>query len=360
MNFAAVILAGGKSRRMGEDKSQLKIGAHSFAEILARELSGFVELYISVAEPGQPPVNLPQLADPFPNAGPLSGLLAGLEGCRAQAVLFVPCDTPFFTARDGKKLCAALTSEFDGVVAVSPSGRQYPLCAVYRKSAAEVFRRALEAGQNRVMQALAKLHIRFVELPDEILLNINSPEDYAAALKSLKKNIFLTGSRGAGKTRVIRRTLSALDATPVGYFTELSDCTSENRKLYINPASEKPCFDELHTAAVFDRDAARATDKFDTLGSAYVASPGELIIMDELGRLEEDSPRFRAAIIAALDSETPVLGVIRGGLPGWTAELAARPDVEIITVSDENRDELPERLARRLRLSGIKRYTDED
>lgn len=208
MTFAAVILAGGMSRRMGEDKSQLKIGDRSFIEILCDELSGFDELYLSVAKPRESTLKLPQLSDSFPEAGPLSGLCAGLEGCVSDAALFVPCDTPFFTAAAGRALCAALEDDYDGVIAVSSSGISFPLCAVYRKSAAALFRRALENGHRRVLDALSQLRIKQLELPDAVLKNINTPADYEAVLRETKKNILLTGERGIGKSALIKKEFS--------------------------------------------------------------------------------------------------------------------------------------------------------
>lgn len=354
MTFAAVILAGGKSRRMGEDKAQLKIGGRSFTEILAHELSVFGELYISVAEPKKLDLSVPQLFDPFPDGGPLSGLCAGLESCAADAALFVPCDTPFFTAEAGQKLCTALSDEYDGVMAISSSGRSFPLCAVYKKCAAAVFRRTLESGQKRVIEATAQLRIRQVELPDDVLTNVNYSMDYQALIKDLKKNIFLTGERGVGKSGIVKNLLSLLEVSPSGYCTEFWNRSAENRRLCIYPAWEAPCFDDEHTAAFFGG-APQVTDKFDSLGSEYLAADGELVIMDEIGKLEENSLKFSLAVKKVLDSSTPVLAVIRSGFPGWSAELAMRDDVKIITVTEENRNELPEQIARMFSFFGLKR-----
>lgn len=355
MKFAAVILAGGGSRRMGEDKAKLKIGGRSFTEILASELSGFDELYLSVAKKGKEVLSIQQLVDPIPNAGPLGGLCAGLAACASDAALFVPCDTPLFTSSAGKRLCAALTDEYDGVIAVSEGGRCYPLCAVYRKSALAAFRSTLENGQKKVIDAFSQLRIRQVVLPDEVFTNINDPDDYAKLRQSLKMNILLTGRRGVGKSAVVLKVLSHFDAVPSGFCTAFNDRSSDNRRLCIYPAGEAPSFDEAHTAAFFVDDAPRVTDKFDTLGAEYLAAEGELVVMDEIGKLEENSPKLRLAVKAALDSSTPVLAVVRDGFPGWSAELAAREDADIVTVTEENRDGLPERIVHRLELAGLKR-----
>ena len=113
----------------------------------------------------------------------MSGLCAALEECQSEALLFVPCDAPLFTLEAGQYLCSLLTEEYDGVVAVSSEGGEHPLCAVYRKSAAAAFRSTLESGENRVYKAFSRLNLRFARLEDagigdEVLMNVNSPEDY--------------------------------------------------------------------------------------------------------------------------------------------------------------------------------------
>lgn len=88
-------------------------------------------------------------------------------------------------------------------------------------------------------------------------------------------------------------------------------------------------------------------ERFNALGCSYLDSScdAELVIMDELGALEKDALAFRRAVCRVLDSPTPVLGALHDKLSGWTADIAQRPDVRIITVTDETRDVLPMVLA---------------
>jgi nucleoside-triphosphatase len=69
-----------------------------------------------------------------------------------------------------------------------------------------------------------------------------------------------------------------------------------------------------------------------------------LIIIDEIGKMECLSARFSAFLIEALDSEAPVLATIalKGG--GLIREVKERPDVQLFTLTRENRDTLDERI----------------
>ncbi len=164
-------------------------------------------------------------------------------------------------------------------------------------------------------------------------------------------HIFLTGVSGCGKSTVIDKVCSAC-SLPVGGFRSGfgSDRERTVRALYLWKAGECPQLDEAHTVVRFDnRGAAPLPHRFDALGTAALDCPGAgLILMDECGRLERDALLFQAAVLSTLDGDTPVLGVVRHGLPGWTQAIAAHPKVAVIEVSEENRDALPEQLVKRL------------
>lgn len=122
------------------------------------------------------------------------------------------------------------------------------------------------------------------------------------------------------------------------------------RSLYLWPAWETPQWDEHHTVARFDeRGAYPLTGRFDALGCAALSRAGaQLLVMDECGRLEKDAALFQHAVLAALSGPVPILGVVREGLPEWTAAIAAHPRVELLTVTQENRDTLPRLILTRL------------
>ncbi len=66
-----------------------------------------------------------------------------------------------------------------------------------------------------------------------------------------------------------------------------------------------------------------------------------LILMDECGYLERGALLFQDEVIRCLDSDTPVLGVVRLREGGWTERIRNHPRVKLLTVTEENRDNLP-------------------
>lgn len=166
-------------------------------------------------------------------------------------------------------------------------------------------------------------------------------------------NIFLTGDLHCGKSTVIDRFLALSGMTPGGFRTSFgADRSEKDRGLYIFPAAQAPVTDQAHTAVRFTNDRPTAIPGvFDALGTEYLKMPGDIVIMDELGRFESRELLFQQAVMEALDSPRPVLGVLRTGreIP-WLDRVKGRRDVTIVPVTPENRDLVPGEL---LKMFGI-------
>ncbi len=112
--FAGVILAGGQARRMGgRDKGLLRLGGVAMIEHLAARLSPQLD-HLALSANGDPQrfawLGLPVLADAEPGFGPLAGIARGLawaQGRGCDALLTVPCDTPFVPDNLLARLCPA-------------------------------------------------------------------------------------------------------------------------------------------------------------------------------------------------------------------------------------------------------------
>jgi molybdenum cofactor guanylyltransferase len=136
MNFSAVILAGGKSSRMGRDKAGLEIGGQT---MLARQIDlvravGAGEVFISgrreqaYAAPG-----CLRLSDNFANAGPLAGIESALQSCHTPLLLVLAVDMPMMTAELLRQIVASSTGTSGVVPRVA--GHLEPLAAVYPQTA---------------------------------------------------------------------------------------------------------------------------------------------------------------------------------------------------------------------------------
>lgn len=163
--IAVVVLAGGGGRRLGgEDKALLVVeGVRLVDRVLGalRELEG-PSVVVRGERPSLDGLDVPQPADAVPHAGPLGGLVAGLEAVAptAEQAAVVAVDTPEPSV-PVLRLLASRRGSADAVVPVV-GGRRQPLHAVYATAAAGRLRAALESGERRLLAALERLDVREV------------------------------------------------------------------------------------------------------------------------------------------------------------------------------------------------------
>ena len=173
--------------------------------------------------------------------------------------------------------------------------------------------------------------------------------------RAIAKNILLTGLPGCGKTTVVRRVVERLSHQRLaGFYTE--ELREHGQRLgfeAIGLGGGKTMlahvdFRTRHRVGRYGVDL----EGFEAIVHTELnREPGEvdLIVIDEIGKMECLSPVFVAAITRVLDGPVPVLATIAAKGGGFIAQVKARSDVEIVTVTSANRDRLPEELARRFR-----------
>lgn len=166
--ISGLVLAGGKSQRMGTDKALLPLGQMSIANATARRLAAHVDDLLIVRRREQQPIDLPcdgalrdwrVVYDLHPGDGPLAGLEAGLRACRNVWALVVPVDAPFVRPGLLSLLCGqiAAVGHDTRVITVENDGQIYPLFGVYHRALAERIGEMLEAGERRVIDLLARV-----------------------------------------------------------------------------------------------------------------------------------------------------------------------------------------------------------
>jgi molybdopterin-guanine dinucleotide biosynthesis protein A len=186
-----VILAGGRSRRMGHDKATLPAGDGTLIEHLARRLAPVVEeTIIAGGAVGTAVAGARVVADHQPGLGPLAGMLAGFTVAKASYVWVVGCDLPDVEPALGD-LLRALAGDYEAVV---PRPDQEPegVCALYARALAPRIERLLATGERSIRSLLDRSRVRYV-VSDELRVvdpelgsfrNINTPTDYEAWLKT--------------------------------------------------------------------------------------------------------------------------------------------------------------------------------
>ena len=181
MKLTAIILAGGKSSRMGAHKGGLVLDGRTFTEIIADELKKLTaDVRVSCTEKTENvPPDCGKVFDIYENCGPMGGLHAALKNCDADALIVSACDTPLIKAELYQLLLDNLGGH-DGIIAVSDD-HTHPLTAVYRRKMADIFEEYLKEGNYRLMRALDKADIVQYNLPEtmaDMVKNINTPEEY--------------------------------------------------------------------------------------------------------------------------------------------------------------------------------------
>ncbi len=186
----AVVLAGGKSSRMGSDKALLKVDGKAMIEhVVDRLRPWFDDVLISAGESNRYPfLHVRQLSDPFEDTGPLAGILAGLEASPTEYTFFHACDIP------DADLCVAMRMFFrscedaersdgakpDAIVPINPDGKIEPVFSFYRRTLIPLIHRRIEEHRRSIRGIYDQCIVKYWKLgPDETLKNLNTPSDYA-------------------------------------------------------------------------------------------------------------------------------------------------------------------------------------
>ncbi|UCF10824.1 MAG: molybdenum cofactor guanylyltransferase [Candidatus Bipolaricaulota bacterium] len=186
---ALIVLAGGRSARMGRPKHTLRVGGARILDRIHRRLGArFAETLVVGGDGVTAPTGARYVPDRWLDHGPLGGIATGLSAMRAELALVVACDMP--DIRPG--LVDLLLSYGDGVDAVVPVVRGYdePLLAVYHRRCLEPAARLLGAGIRpvRALYDTVAVHrvpdrdLRRVDPDLRSFTNLNCPADAGVAV----------------------------------------------------------------------------------------------------------------------------------------------------------------------------------
>ena len=190
--FGAIVLAGGRSTRLGRDKASEPLLGRPLLQHVLDRIGSLVEELIIVRAPGQ---TLPEIDtalpirlvdDIYPGSGPLGGIYTGLQDARAGRCLAVACDMPLLS----RPLLGELlrrSAECDVVMPVIEFPE--PLHAVYARFCVDAMRERLEGGQLKITGFLGAVHVCYMREaecrsfdPDlRSFVNTNTEEDLVRA-----------------------------------------------------------------------------------------------------------------------------------------------------------------------------------
>lgn len=187
-----LILAGGKSSRMGCNKAFLPLNGKSLLQWQTDKFRKLGVKEILISGPRNLEIDGTQtIPDIYPNCGPISGIHAGLAAASCEHCLIISVDTPLIPVQVFENLCGVHET---GVTILRHAGGEEPLVGIYDKTVAPILENMIHEGIYSVRKLKENVPFRCREicgLQQEWLCNCNCPEDYAR-IKCLLKECFMT------------------------------------------------------------------------------------------------------------------------------------------------------------------------
>ena len=194
-SMTAIILAGGKSSRMGQDKALLKFGEKTILENLAHFARSFFSETLVIVNEGKrlngldlKEANLYE--DLIQENGPLAGLYTGLVYSKNLSSCVFTCDMPFIDDFIVRKLVEHWEAGFDVVCLEEQEGGYQPFPGIYHRSSRSLIKSLLELGENSMRCFLQVAVVKSLMLEKEekaMLTNMNYIEDYYQALREKER-----------------------------------------------------------------------------------------------------------------------------------------------------------------------------
>ena len=161
----------------------------------------------------------------------------------------------------------------------------------------------------------------------------------------MKKNIFLTGAPSSGKTTVIKKVINQLNYPANGFYTEEERVNGKRTGFLMRTLDGKSGYlahQDIKSIYHIRRYGVSIQNSEKIAIPSIKSVNNNVIVLDEIGKMECFSEAFQCAALNSLDSSNVVLGTITFGGDNFIIGIKRRVDMEIIEVTPDNRDLLPE------------------
>ena len=180
-DITGIILAGGKSSRMGTDKGFLSLNDKPFIQYSIDALKPLVSEIMIVSDDSKYYVfGLKRVNDITKNAGPVAGICSGLEASATDYNLILSCDIPLINSEILQQLIDGI-DETSEIIQVESHGKSMPLIAIYKKQVTDTFNTFLQADERRLRLAINSCVSKNIILKKEhefSTMNVNTQTEF--------------------------------------------------------------------------------------------------------------------------------------------------------------------------------------
>lgn len=192
MKKTLVILAGGKSKRMGTNKALLKVGDKTLLEHMVNIFKDkFDEIYLSVNEKGNfkdLDINVIEIEDIHKGIGPMGGFHAVFTTTGVDKFFACAVDTPFVMPSAAVEMMEQ-SEDVDICALLKEDEKTEPLFAVYNRSCLPEIEKMIESKHYRLRELFEKTNVKYIKKYDlnKSFANLNTREEYEEALNLIKE-----------------------------------------------------------------------------------------------------------------------------------------------------------------------------
>ncbi|MBP2831506.1 molybdenum cofactor guanylyltransferase [Aquimarina sp. U1-2] len=186
--ITGIILAGGKSQRMGQDKGLMIVNNKPFIQHIIDALMPLTHEIIIVSNTSAyDTFAIKRVEDHIPNAGPIAGIHAGLMHSKTVNNIILSCDVPMITTSLLEKLTSYKNDDYD-VVQFEANRKTMPLIALYKKRCAAYCLDVLSRGEKRLRTLISEMNTKTIVLPKKdwfLVHNINTVTDLKTIIHAI-------------------------------------------------------------------------------------------------------------------------------------------------------------------------------
>jgi molybdopterin-guanine dinucleotide biosynthesis protein A len=179
-DITGIVLSGGKSKRMGNDKAIVQFDGKTFIQHSIDALTPLSNTVFIVSNSSEHDAfNIKRFNDIIENSGPLAGIYTGLYYSKTPYNIILSCDIPLIHNSVLEQLITQYSDEYD-VVLVKSKQKTMPLIALYHKRCLDMCLRLLYSGEKRLSEFINQLHSRTIILEQNLekhTANINTPHE---------------------------------------------------------------------------------------------------------------------------------------------------------------------------------------